>query len=342
MKKFGGIIALTLLLAGLIFAVLYLKNEEEEATSEPFKDFAIKDTASIETFRISDTENNTITITRKKDGKTWMIGDSEFRAQPNTIELLMETFYRIKIKQDVPEESVENVLTSLSVRHKKVEFWMKGDSEPSKTWYVGSATQDHMGTYMLLKMGNKKSTIPYIGYKPDMYGTLDVRFFTSFKEWRYTGVFNYNSKEIKSIKVQFNDAVTDSYEIISNEEDVTLMDNMNMPVAVFDSSQVKHYLTHYKEIFYNKVNDELSQEQVDSVRANIPHSEITVTDINNEKKHVKMWKIKMPEGFTDNNHRLVEWDPEYAWIQINDSEELFKIQFFSWDVLFKPRAYFER
>ncbi|MCF6279518.1 MAG: hypothetical protein L3J14_04140 [Flavobacteriaceae bacterium] len=97
---------------------------------------------------------------------------------------------RIRVKQDVPEISLNNVLTTLAVRHKKVEIFLKGESKPHKTWFIGGATNDHMGTYMLLKVGDKKSDVPYITHKQDMYGSLDIRFYTNFHDWRFTGVFN--------------------------------------------------------------------------------------------------------------------------------------------------------
>ena len=123
MKKYGIVIALLALLAILVWYAFFLGNQESDASSEAFSEFAIADTALIESFVISDTENNSITITRKKDGKTWMIGDSEYKALPSSVDLITNTFQRIRVKQDVPEIAIENILTLLAVRHKKVEIF---------------------------------------------------------------------------------------------------------------------------------------------------------------------------------------------------------------------------
>lgn len=343
MKKYGSLILLALLLVATVYYLLAKSNSGNDASTEPFSDFAIKDTANIESFTISDTENNTITITRKKDGKTWMIGDSDYEAQPSSVDLIMETFYRVKIKQDVPEKAIENVLTQLSVRSKKVEIFMKGENSPSKTWYIGSATIDHMGTYMLLKKGNTKSSVPYITHKPDMYGTLDVRFFTDFQTWRSSQVFAYKPHTIKEINVKFNETPDQSYTVLATpSHDVSLLDGNNMPVQVFDSSQVKHYLTHYKKIHFESVNKDLTQIQVDSVMAQNPHYEISVTDVNDIKKEVRIWKMRLPEIRVKNENGDIEWNPERAWCSINGSEELVKVQFYSWDVLLKPLSFYKR
>ena len=120
MKKYGLVITLVVVLGALALYMSFLGDQESDASSETFSDFAIADTSLVETFIISDTENNSITITRKADGKTWMIGDSKYKALPSSVDLITNTFQRIRVKQDVPEKAIKNVLTSLAVRHKNL------------------------------------------------------------------------------------------------------------------------------------------------------------------------------------------------------------------------------
>ncbi|MDG2227994.1 MAG: hypothetical protein P8L20_09710 [Flavobacteriales bacterium] len=342
MKKYGLIISLIILLSVLAWYMSFLGEQESDASSEAFSEFAVADTSLIETFVISDTENNSITITRKKDGKTWMIGDSEYKALPSSVDLITNTFQRIRVKQDVPEIAVENILTLLAVRHKKVEIFLKGEEKPHKTWFIGSATNDHTGTYMLLKIGDTKSDVPYITYKQDMVGSLDVRFHTTFQDWRFTGVFNYPPNSIKKIAVKFNQKIEDSYTIdVLGENTVALYNHQMQPLPVFDSSQVKHYLSHYKKIHYNDVNRELTQGQVDSVFALVPHYEISVTDKNGKLNEVQVWKMKKKDASSETNNQIV-WNPEKAWCRINGTNEIFKVQYFSWDVLLKPLSYYKK
>jgi hypothetical protein len=343
MKKYGLVIMLVVL-AGLAWYMFFLRGQESDASSEAFSEFAISDTSLVETFIISDTENNSITITRKKDGKTWMIGDSEYKALPSSVDLITNTFQRIRVKQDVPEIAIENILTLLAVRHKKVEIFLKGEKKPHKTWFIGSATNDHAGTYMLLKIGDTKSDIPYITHKQDMVGSLDVRFHTTFQDWRFTGVFNYPNplNSIKKIAIKFNQQIEDSYTIdVLDENTVSLYNHQMQAVPVFDSSQVKHYLTHYKKIHYNDINKDLTQDQVDSVFALVPHYEISVTDKNGKMNEVQVWKMKKKDASPETNNQIV-WSPEKAWCRINGTNEIFKVQYFSWDVLLKPLSYYKK
>ena len=131
--KFSNQLFLLILGVLLIFSHTQCKlfNDEPE---EPEIDFAVKDTANIVKFRISDTENNSIAITRDNNDKIWMIEGTEYRVQPDNVKLIMETFYRIRVKQDVPEKGVDNLLTHLSVRHKKVEIFLKLKDQKKTNW----------------------------------------------------------------------------------------------------------------------------------------------------------------------------------------------------------------
>ena len=116
-----------LLLSFFTLGVLFFTgcNSTSDALTEwkEQSDFAMKDTASIDKFSISDTENNSITISRKEDGKTWKIEGTKYDAQTNNVKLILETFYRIKVKRDVPTRNVGQVITSLSSKLLISEIW---------------------------------------------------------------------------------------------------------------------------------------------------------------------------------------------------------------------------
>ena len=205
-----------------ILCYFSLVNCSNNYNNNELKDFAIKDTASISKFRISDTEGNTITINRDNKYKIWMIEGTDFNASKPTVDLLMETFYRIRVKQDVANSAFNTVINRLSVRHKKVEIFLNEDT-PYKSWYIGSPTPDHLGTFMLLKKDGKKGSRPYVMHKPGVYGSLDIRFFTDWTSWRSPQIFHYpNSYDIQSVKVSYNDFDHESFSIKRNNKDIFL------------------------------------------------------------------------------------------------------------------------
>ena len=52
---------------------------------------------------------------------------SDYLASQSSVDLLMETFYRVRVKQDVPNHTFKTVINRLSVIHKKVEIFFNND-----------------------------------------------------------------------------------------------------------------------------------------------------------------------------------------------------------------------
>ena len=246
----------------------------------------------------------------------------------------METFYRIRVKQDVPKSALNTVINRLSVRHKKVEVFFENE-KPFKTWFIGSPTQDHLGTYMLLQNEDKKSSKPYITYKPGMYGSLDIRFFTDWKGWRSPLVFNYpNPKSIKNISVKFSEKPKESYTISNKNNTIKLFDLDNKELSNYDTVQVKHYLSHFENVSYNKIMFE-KQNIIDSIFKSEPHYYFELTDSSNKVTKVEFWKIKDIDSPTG-------WDAEHGYIRVNNNNELLRAQYFNWEILFKPLSFYTR
>jgi hypothetical protein len=335
------LIILALVLGLGAWYAFHLTSTGSGVSEEPYADFAIKDTANIGKVVISEKDGGLITIVRGDDN-LWYIEETGNRAQPYNINLILETAYRIKVKQDVPPKNVENVITQLSIRHRKVQFFEKGASEPFKVWYVGNATNDHMGTFMLLEKDGVKSSLPYITHKPGVYGSLDVRFFSDEYLWRYSGVFNYGVGEIKSIEVTFFNDLKNSYSIdVTDKGKVILKDHNKNIIPVFDSAQVKHYVTHYRDIYYESINRQLTAEQVDSVMASPPVHQFKVTDQKGEHKTVVLWPLPDTDLlFEETPFNEKGYNTDRAWASINGSKELVKIQYHSWDLLLKPLWYY--
>ena len=318
-----------------------LTQNSSGVSDEPYADFAIKDTANVTKVIVSEKDGGLITIVRGEDN-IWYIEETGNRAQPYNINLILETAFRIKVKQDVPPKNVENIITQLTVRHKKVQFFENGSNTPSKVWYVGNGTNDHMGTFMLLEKDGLKSSLPYIMHKPGVYGTLEVRFFSDELQWRYSGVFNYNVGEIKTIDVKFYDQPDQSYSVeVTDKGKVILKDYQNMVIPYFDSTQVKHYVTHYRSIFYESVERNLNAKQIDSVMKSKPIYEFKVTDTKGKTKTAKLWPMAGEETTMEGTPFAEKgYDTERAFCSIDGSKELVRIQFHSWDLLCKPIWYY--
>ena len=332
---------LLIIVLAVIGAIAYFSSNNMHAVSSngPLRDFAIIDTASITKFIISDTEGNKITISRKNPEKTWMIDGTEFKAKPENATLILDALKRVVIRQDLDEPAINTSLTYLAVRHKKVEYFINDESTPVKSWYIGTNTVDHQGTHMLLQKGEQKSSIPFVVYKPGMRGTLDARFFTSFNDWRYSGIYNYGIGTIRNIQFMNHDEPFESFSItIDKESQVKFLDEHLAPIAIFDTLQLTHYVTHFKKLHFSHTVTDFTGDQIDSVLNIQPNISIEVTDNTNSKKKVNIWKI-FDEIETDEG-LVKKMNPGYAFLSINGSKELVRVQYHQWDNVLKPKHYF--
>ena len=67
------------------------------------------------------------------------------------------------MRSPVPKAAFNNVIKQIATSGTKVEIY-QGKDKPSKTYYIGGATLDHQGTYMILETEGVKSSVPFIMY----------------------------------------------------------------------------------------------------------------------------------------------------------------------------------
>ncbi|MCB9197130.1 MAG: hypothetical protein H6600_01630 [Flavobacteriales bacterium] len=338
-KNLPLIILSVILILGGIYALFLIKSENT-ISDEPLSDFNIKDTANVTKIKITEKDLGDITLIRK--GTEWIIESTGEKAQPYNVNLILETAYQIQVKQTVSEVAKENVIQQLSIRHKKVEFFFNGEEEAQKIWFVGSPTNDHMGTFMLLEVKDPttgayvRSPEPFIMHKPGVYGTLDTRFFTSINDWKFPGVFIYKPGQIANITVQNFKHPEESYSVdVTDHGKVILKDGAGNLVQAYDSSAVKHIVSLYTDIYYESDATHLTQEQQDSVLTTTPIFNLTVTDINGKKTEARVW-----DNFNQTEGGGLALDIGRALCSVNGSKHLVRVQYYTWDVLMKPLSFF--
>ncbi|MBL4704730.1 MAG: hypothetical protein JKY54_09425 [Flavobacteriales bacterium] len=342
-RQLLGIIIPVGILIILLVIFFSVKSGQEDKSSSltPMAEFAIKDTATIDQVRITEANGVSILVQRRTDALQWKLNEGQFNAREDAIGLILETVYRIRVKQEVDKNAMNNIITQIASRNKKVEFFRNGEDLPFKTYYIGSATPDKLGTYMLLKVGENKSNAPYIMYKPGMYGHLESRFFADATEWRSTSVFKFGRGEIAKIHLHFFEEPQHSHVVELKENgDLMLTNFAGEEVKQFDVQKLQRYVTLLKELNYEGFNNELNFQEVDSVRKSTPLYTLSITDGKGIEKKVIIHRKSAAKGMLDHNGDQFLWDKDRYWGHIEGNSELLKLQFFSWGPVFKPIIYF--
>lgn len=298
-----------LLLAGLIGLALIsnLSRESGNLDSDRSTHFAIEDTARVTRIRIADSDGRIALLERIPEHPLglWQL-NGNLLARKDATDLLLKTFKRISVRQPVRSSAKEGVLKMMASAGKRVDIHLDDAEEPSKTWFVGTPTQSHTGTHMLLELpGEGRSEDPYVTHIEGFTGFLSTRFFTDKNEWRYTGVFASRADDIASITATPLDdigmAATLSWsEDGSSIEAVGPTGRIEVPQTLLRDQWLK-----FRKVHVETWNSHLDANGQDSLRNSPPawNMKVRYKD-GRDVELVLHWKPPIMEEFGDNGELL--------------------------------------
>ncbi len=336
MKNIKTILILLVVAILGYFVFTQLGGEKSSLSDEALSDFAVKDTASIDRINLSDTEGHAMVFI--KNDHVWTLEAGEC-VQQHMIATFLETFKYVSVKSPVPEGAVDNMNKQIMTHHKKIEIFQNG--KISKTWYVGNPTQDHLGTYMLLKDPEKgKSPEPFIMFLPNMNGNLLDRFSTNHLDYVCSEIFAYDPLKILTIDVVIPDSTELNYKIVALNENEFELYNNDLKVELFDTSRVRSYITAYRKVHFEHHNRTASPAHIDSLKSSTPYYKISVTDKQGDVNSI-VAHLKSP-GFDryDFNGELMKYDQDRLWV-FTRYDELTVCQYHVFDKLMRDINFFK-
>lgn len=317
------------------------KSPEDQAMT-----FVVKDTATVDKFVIEDAHARRAILERKNgqwsfqsevynaDEKVWVKG-KVYRARKDAVDLILKTFHNIEFKHFVPDNAKETMTKQMLATYKKVDIYKSGTLH--KSWYVGMATSDHHGTYMIIETPEcGRSPYPFVMGAYGFNGTLWVRFFTEEHEWRYTGIWNGDPDEIAQIEVTNHEHPDSSFTLTHGEgEDFGLINSEGQNIKNPVRGNIANYFRNFRRLNFEKFEIQRTQEEVDSIMHQAPlYFTISTLMKDGSRKSLKIKKRKLPPGTTDITGKLIEWDVDRLY-GIMDDETLVVIQYHVFGYLFK-------
>jgi len=270
MKKTNFIILGILLIAGLSF--LFFKTKESDTTLKVSTSFfQLKDTASITKLFTADLNGNQVLLERKNF--YWTV-NGKYRADRNSINNFFEPLTRMYIKAPVSDKHRDELIMEMTVGHRKVEVYRNGEKE--RTYYIGNATADGLGTYVFSDDENLDR--PYIVHIPGWNGNLAPRFFTDELSWRSKKVFNTAPVKIEYLKVDYVNTPEHSYKVTYNSDGAAqLFDGAGKPSDAADALKIKEALMATNKLYFEDFLPKISAAGVDSVVNILPlHATISI------------------------------------------------------------------
>ena len=339
------IAALLVILAGvLIWNNRYLSTLQGEAA-----DFQVWDTASVTKIYLADRKERESLLERQETG--WTLNGT-YKAHPKQVKYLLTTLYKIRIKMPVSVASHDNIVKQLATQSTKVEVYQMVPrinlfdkiklfyhEARTKVFYVGDATMDSSGTFML-KEGADKA---YIVYIPSFRGFITTRFTANPDDWRDHTIFNKTLTDIQSVSVEFNEDPEGSFRIDNigkHQYKLTrLCDEKDLP---YDTLKVINFMSSFSDLSFEALfTNTMEQERIDSI-TNSPYvHHVVVTGKDGDVQDMKTFRKLVMNGVTDMGGELGDVDRDRMYALICGGKDFVLIQNYVFDKVLHDVRYFE-
>ena len=339
------IAALLVVIAGvLIWNNRYLSTLQGEAS-----DFQVWDTASVTKIYLADRRENESLLERQEQG--WTLNGT-YKAHPKQVNYLLTTLYKIRIKMPVSVASHDNIVKQLASQSTKVEIYqivprinlfdkikLFYHEKRTKVFYVGDATMDSSGTFML-KEGADKA---YIVYIPSFRGFITTRFTANPDDWRDHTIFHEKLVDIQSVEIDFNEDPEGSFRIDNmgkHQYKLTrLCDNKELP---YDTLKVINFLSSFSDLRFEALfTNTMEQERIDSITGSPFVHNVVLTGKDGNTQDMKTFKKLVLNGVTNMSGDYGDVDHDRMYALIDGGKDFVLIQNYVFDKVLHDVRYFE-
>lgn len=338
--------AAVVVLAGLAIWLWASRSASTFARKE--RDFAVSDTASITRIFLADKRNHQVVLERQPAG-FWKV-NNQHRVSKPIIDMFLHTLAAIEVKEPVPVAQQPKIISLLGANAKKVEIYQMlprirlfgkafGYREKlSKTYYVGDATPDLTGTYMIMEGAHT----PFIVDMPGLRGFVAPRYSVIESDWRDHTIFNYRLKDIREVSLEIPEFPQESFKVINKgERGLDLIQlSTGQPVLRFDTLRLLAFMNSFNNIKFESLLNNIQSLNTDSIRRQTPFHILTVTLADGNQIRVKTFHKKAETEFYGDDGKLIPWDPDRMYAEINEGKDFVLVQFFTFDKITRPLSWF--
>ena len=240
---------------------------------------------------LADRNGNKSTLTRA-EGR-WVYND-QYTVRPDAINNLLSAIEQIRMKFKPTDAAVPYMVQSLATDGIKVEIYGKNE-ELIKAYYVGGATNDERGTYVILDGAEQ----PYVTELGSWEGNIRFRYNLTGDDWRDRTVFGTTVENIAEITVEYPKQQDKSFRINlrDGKEEVTPFYALSPARQVAPKpGKVEAYAACFEKILAASFDNEFRDR--DSIAKQLPFAIISLTDKAGQTASAKLFPI-YPEAVLD-------------------------------------------
>jgi len=349
MNKNRNIIIIVLILI-VIAGVVIISKSRKGTFSKKDMDFAVEDTASVTKIFMADKKNRTLLLERQPNGK-WKL-NKKYKARPSGINMILETMNKLVPKAPVPKSAHNNIVAQLAAASVKVEVYQTvyrinlfdkiklfPHEKLTKIYYVGSATADNMGTFMLMEGSDYPFIVHLLGFR----GFVGPRYSIFEKDWRDHTVFRTKLADIKSVIMEIPKDPQNSFRVDAAGDDFKLERlSDGSEVNGYDTLKLLNFMTAFADLRYESLMDEYVEPQKkDSIIHSLPQNIITLIDTKGDTTQVVTFARPNDNQAMDTKGNVYVADVDRLYALVNDKKDFVMLQYFVFDKVIRPLSYFK-
>ncbi len=313
-----------LLLFIVVLCVAFWGNKQGWFFSKTvLKDFAITDTSGIN--KIYLVEKNGKDILLENINGIWMVNKT-YEAYHAYLDQMFETLQKLQVKTPIAQSQMEGVIKLIAASHTKVEVYK--NNQIFKTYYISQSNSQHNGSYMLLE----GSSEPFICEVPGFDGMPNLHFPTDLKKWRSKVMFRIKPGDIQSVKLEFPDNKSESYQIDYNTSSYTITPPLTTKIDTGFIYYIKGFFNGKKGegVSAEAFGTETLLENMDSIYNSKPMVILTVTQKGNKtdvlKIHAKHVSERTKAQFDPISMQAAKYDTDRYYAFKNGNKEAIILQ----------------
>ncbi len=336
-KRSVFILLICLLVLSSVAIYLYYSKGTTTTATDASRNFAFKDTASVNRVFIADKEGNSAEVKRTSRG--WIV-NNKYNCRGEAILNLLEVIRNVEVKMPVPRQAKENVIRIMAAAALKVEVY--ANDKLVKQYYVGHETSDGEGSYMLLSdhRSGKNFADPYVCFIPGFTGYLQPRFIAKEHEWRDRLAINYIPPEIAGVEMYYPGMPDSSFTIeLKSTTEFRLTDGNKKPLP-FEEFKMKQYLAYLQNLSYEVLITDKYPHLQDSLKKAGPFCQLTITAKPFRKDVFSFYRMKFSGQFNPELGVTYDSDPDRLYMNFSGRKEWAIVQYFVMGKLFRHSGYF--
>lgn len=194
----------TLAVLSLVVLVFWLKRSPKDTyADDPHTQFAYEHEDNIHKIFLADWGQNQAELVRGAEGQwnyTNKITGKQFPVRPDAMYNLLETIKNVRVRFQVPEPAIDNVVKSMTGKSRKVQLYDAG-GKVLRSYNVGGPAERGEGTYMLMDSAQR----PCVVYLPSWVGSVHTRYIVTEDLWRDRALFRIQPQNLEWVEVEYHD-----------------------------------------------------------------------------------------------------------------------------------------